>query len=260
MASKASSKPQRPSGERLPLLVDTNAVIDVTKGRRNVADIAGGFISSVVLHELFGVYAPGGWDYQYYPRPLPTPYLELKRLKRRAGDGIGFAGAGPFPPHPMRTHGTTTRLVNFWGPGALAHQASIVVPERRVSFRDAADTLTQARITALPLTQNIVESAGDIVEQFGLGYEGKQDRRNSFNDLLILSHARWAGLRVVSSDKILSAVASEMLGWNCVKDNSEEWYSITSPVAVEMDVAAKAQKQTYINVQWRSVRWFDQRR
>lgn len=125
----------------------------------------------------------------------------LQHLKRRGGDGFGFTGAGPFPAHSMRAHQSAADL--FKGsPGELARQASLVIPEREASFVEAAGTLLEANIKALPLTQNVFESATDIIELFCTRYEGKQDKRNSLNDLLILSHARWAGLRVASSDKV----------------------------------------------------------
>lgn len=205
-------------------LVDTNVIINAAKSG-DYSGLCGGFVSSVTLHELFGVYSGGNWKYRYYPRSLSASYrpatpsamnvgFDRRHLEHRGGtDSVVFSGGGGFSARQLFAHASTTHLVENFGAEALAQQASRVSSRRRSSFHHAARVIDESGLQPIPLTQAAVDDATDIFETFNARYAGKKDHRNTMNDLLILAHARHRGLVPWTNDALMLALAVDVLDW-----------------------------------------------
>lgn len=260
----------RPRSDRRALLIDTNAIIDVSRGARNPEDIAGAFVSSIVLHELFGICDTDSWKNAFYPRPRPhrAPLvvstslrfhaLDKKHLEHRNGDRLQFHGDSIFPSHSMFSHAWTTKLTNTWGYEALAAQATIVMPDRKRSFQHVAKTLTESQLSSLPLTQEIVDASMEIVQKSGSRHQVKHRKRNSLNDLLLIGQARWTDMRIRTSDTLMREIANGQEGWRCVSDHEQRpWFEISPPTVGSDRTTTKDRVERYLNAAWRSTRNFD---
>ncbi|MEJ1088203.1 PIN domain-containing protein [Microbacterium sp. Mu-80] len=205
-------------------LVDTNVIINAARNG-DYRDLYGGFVSSVTLHELFGVYAGGNWKYRYYPKSLSASYraatprtmnigFDRRHLEHRGGtDSLVFSGGGGFAARQLFAHASTAHLVENFGAEALAQQASQVSSRRKSSFQRAARAIDECGLQPLPLTQSAVDDAVDIFETFNARYAGKKDHRNTMNDLLILAHARHRGLVPMTNDDLMTVLAVDVLDW-----------------------------------------------
>lgn len=241
--------------------LDTNTVIDAVRSGTGI-DAGPWAISSIVLQELFGVFRPGTWTYDFTFRVVRSEHihaLSLRKRKRVVGDKILFSRHGSFPGHALVGHRETAQLANHEGYMALAKQASVHKPAFKRGFAETAAVLTDAQPLALPLHSKMVDDSTDLLERFQREYSLKADLRNSLNDLLLLGQARWLGMAVRTSDSLLCRLGEELLDWPALnvagpeaKTSEAEW---TLGPPEEKTASVKERRERYVNVIWRERRW-----
>jgi predicted nucleic acid-binding protein len=214
------------------VLVDTNCVIDIVRGK----DIAqrpvarGALVTSVSLHELFGMLGDG-WTYKFFPtRYAPDPSLgsarrakeiRIRGLKRSDLDKrkpwvrhLTFPGMGPFESHYELGHSDIVALYNNLGAKHL--EAAFRLSAGRSVARDIGPTvrvLKSLQIRAVALTQESIDLSLGILPHYLSFTNIKQRPRNSLNDVYILAMAKLLDASLVTRDALLSRFAVEAFGW-----------------------------------------------
>ncbi|MEV0104456.1 hypothetical protein, partial [Nocardia sp. NPDC050789] len=237
--------------------------------------------STTTLQELYSMQSLQGWGYRYLLPTLARQHLgglsdaehlvEVHRahvLEGRAGRTrtdkllINFPArlaSHGFAAYVEKSHQALANAQNARAFGLIEAVASVAIDRsigRVVGVR--ARFLGDAEVAPLPLTMSEVAIAVDLLQEvLRAGVNLKRNRRNSFNDLLILATAlRW-GLRLRTGDRLLLelAVRAGMIP----TDDADGVVSLMPPDAIA-GAPDSPESKRYINTRWRARRRLGQHR
>ena len=223
----------RPDGlpDRHSALLDTNVFLGALDGTdEERSALVGSCTSSIVVQELLCLHKPQSWNYRFMPvlprmwnlygPPRPDdPQLRkcIKEHARRPGgqsrDRLKDPGNRIFDPHFEIGHEDVSILFNYCMYPSLSEFARANLSHRRARTVDRnIRLLADLSVEVLPVSFDVLELAGDMAEEYAT-LSLKSDKRNSYNDLILVAHARSLARNLVTHDKVMRRFFDRAVGW-----------------------------------------------
>jgi len=199
--------------------IDTQILSYKFKGNKELFDgnIHGRYISSVVALEFLGIMVKNENKASMYPARLrgfhPISVSGIKRRKKgfepgkQMTDKLIIDFNGEFDSIVIFSNEAISNLINAREIDTLLMFASMSLEKEDYrKFRDRIQFLIDNEITVVPITKSVVNRMQRIYALIKEDYNVKDNYRNSFMDLLILSTAfEWGGM-LITKDKELNKV------------------------------------------------------
>lgn len=251
--------------ETAGVLIDTNVFVSSWTDAEPLVSASRRFTSSVVLQELFlAQLGQGGYSYAL---PSLRSHMHMHRqflgmstfLSRHAkarpvsgsADKIILDFAGDLPSRLERGHFTMADAYNSAARPVLQAYSSVLGKEKSRNVLRRYDALKEMGVQAIPLNVVTAQLGLDLFSQFGNTHNAKKDKRNTFNDMLILATAMDENIALATYDQELVSFAREVSGREMASIDNV-YYSL--PVAGRVDSTVGRESKYFVNNPWRAKR------
>lgn len=224
-------------------------------------DINGSYISSIVALEFLGIMVKNENKAKMYPVKLKGFHPGVPIVLEHSKKGFEFGKNntdkliidfnGKYDSIVLYSNEAISYLINEKCLDILLFFAqNSLDKEDYKMFRDRVQFLISNNITVVPITQEIIIRMQCIYEDIEKEYNIKDNYRNSFMDLLILSTAIEKKGRLISKDKELNRVLKKCCNYLDVSKYAEEISSIDYHDNYE-EKDEKNGNKGYVNNSWR---------
>lgn len=238
--------------------LDTQVISYAMKGKWE-RSIQGAMISSIVANEFLLVQseelAQANWYIPLLSRchSNDLPPIELRQrdhpFRKESSDSIIMDFGNEFPTVVEYNSLSIANAINEGHVdlfvGATNHLDKPLRKRLVSRFRFIVDN----EIGCTPLQQRDVQHAFSLLGQFRREHNLKQNFRNSWNDLLILSSARNAEVDLITEDNELSRFASNVDGGT--SSRVDDFIRIQFPRSDQQPRRPSRESKGYTNVGWR---------
>jgi hypothetical protein len=241
------------------MFLDTNIISKVKKGALAISTHHGN-ISSVAASELFLVYNGGRTTANYYVPAISPIHLtraigSVKRdhpFPKHRTDRIIFSFGNDFAPIVEFGSNAVAKMVNEQNTELLRQSIAFLRKKDQRFIRESFEFLIDNEITCVPLTPRAVRNAYHLLGAYrASGANLKNDFRNSWNDILILSTAQDSGSSLLTEDAPLSRFAGSVLGRFSEKGSGVLEVDL-DPAPVASRKNSNRESKGYINTGWRA--------
>ncbi len=238
--------------------LDTQVVSYAIKGKWSES-VEGCAISSIVANELFLVQGGDPANANLYIPLLSSRHtmgpmaLELRRrdhpFNKRLSDSIIMDFGNEFPAIIEYNNLSISILINDGLADLFAGAINHLDKDTKKTLKRRFQFLLENGIQCIPLRKSDVEMAFELLSRFREKYNIKENFRNTWNDLLVMSCAMGVNEPLITEDGLLAKFASENLGVTPKKKQD----FVELPFASDKTPNQKQFRESkgYINTGWR---------
>jgi predicted nucleic acid-binding protein len=170
-------------------------------------------------------------------------------LNKRLSDYIIFDFSKDFESYALYNNESISQVINNKYSELFFLSISFLEKSEIKDIRNKFNFLLDLKLNCESITENDIELAYDLLDRFIQIHSLKDDFRNCWNDILILSKSINEGGKLITSDKLLNRFASEI--YNGKINESKEVLEIEFPNENnETKRLEKPESKGYINRGW----------
>jgi hypothetical protein len=170
-------------------------------------------------------------------------------INKRLSDYVIFDFAQDFDSYALYNNESIAQIINNKYRELFYLTISFLSKSEYKEIRGKFDFLVDNELQCDSINSNDIELGYELLDIFTQKHSLKDDFRNCWNDILILSKSINEGARLITSDKLLNRFASELYEGKIVK--SAEILEIQFPCESEKnDKYVKQESKGYINRGW----------
>jgi predicted nucleic acid-binding protein len=228
----------------MPIL-DTNIISNVSKGHQKYL-VEGEAISSIAAIEFLEIRRAN-----YY-----VPILSAKHMlsmtdhpySKSTTDSVVFSFGADYPSFIEYSNLAISLAINNQNSQLFYSSIRTLSKERRKVIKDRFDFLLRHHISCIPLNQDIISNAHELLSKFKQSHNLKDDFRNSWNDLMILSTAMVSSTALVTGDTELNRFAASEYPCECKTDG--DTVILDFSIGEKREAVSKQDSKGYINRGW----------
>lgn len=241
------------------MIIDTNILHYAFKDKNSIEiDLKFKSITSInALEFLRNIEKKHNNKAKYY---LPTPTIQaviqlelLKKLNhpwsKHVSDVIFFDFKNDFDSYALYNNESISQVINSKATDIYNSAIYFFDKPEYKKLKEKFKFILKNDINCISLNENDIELGYDLLRKFLSKYSLKDDFRNCWNDILILSKAINLGEVIYTSDNLLQQFASEIYNGELKKQNGH--VTITFPSFNFDEIKVKRiESKNYINKSW----------
>jgi hypothetical protein len=173
-----------------------------------------------------------------------------KPFNRRSSDSIQFDFKSEYESYVLYNNLSISDAINNGKQPLFNSSIDFLTKETYKDIRNKFQFILEHGLNCLPISTQDIDFGYILLDIFTKSHPLKDDFRNSWNDILILSKALNCGARLITEDKLLNKFASEIFS---VKMNSLGGGAIEidfSKKQEDIDDFMKLESKGYVNRGW----------
>ncbi len=202
-------------------IIDTNILYYKHKDADYKIEIEDNFITSVnALEFLRNIEKEHSSKAKYYiPLLKKAVHLEMTAIakfhknrpfNKRMSDAISFSFKGDFDDYMFYNNLSVADVINNRKQQLFNSSIEFFPKEDYKEIKDKFNFLVGNNLTCLQIENKDIELAYALLDLFLKNHSIKEDFRNSWNDLLILSKSVNSNAKLITKDKLLNKFATEL--------------------------------------------------
>lgn len=223
--------------------------------------VTGGYIPSIVANEFLLVYKKGEASSANYYLPnmlnkhnkigvIPLSNLNMKKLayRKKNTDRIVLDFGNDFDKYIEFGSYSMTKVINEKNNEVFNQAIKHLPKDRQKLLKGKFKFLIDNNIKCIALNTSILDIAFEFIYEFTKKHNFKKDKRNSINDLLILSSAIENKAKLVSDDNELNRFACDMANGTVTKNGDFVNYDFSCVKKVKK--INSRESKGYVNRGW----------
>lgn len=236
----------------MPIL-DTNIIISyVSKGDQKYL-VEGEAISSITAIEFLKIRRAN-----YYVPILSAKHMLSRRdhpypYSKSTTDSVLFNFGADYPSLIEYSNLAISLAINnrdsqLFYSSIRTRSKQQITKEDRKEIKGRFDFILRHDISCIPLNQDIISNAHELLSKFKQSHNLKDNFRNSWNDLMILSTAMVSSTTLVTGDTELNRFAASAYPCECKTDG--DTVILDFSIGEKMETVSKQDNKGYINRGW----------
>lgn len=235
-------------------LLDTQIISYKYNGTKDV-DVSGKIIPSVVAIEFLQMQSDKPHSANYYiPRVnnFQTGLIDYLRIdhafRKSAADYLIFDFDQLSKPFMMFSNYNISDLINTKNVVLFDKVVNHLQKDTQKDLKKKIRFILDSEISCIPINELDIEIGYNLLDQFLRKYNNKNDFRNTWNDILILSKSINHKIPLLTEDKLLNRFASEL--FNGRISAHEGLLDIDFSIGQQSDTPKNLESKGYINRGW----------
>ncbi len=243
--------------------LDTNILYYAHSGKKIDVDIEGQKITSINALEFLKNIEKTHSNKAKYHIPRTSSHLHCREIlgakdyfkkrnhpiSKRLSDYVIFDFAQDFKSYALYNNESISQVINNKYNELFYLTISFLEKSEYKDIRGKFDFILKNQLHCESIAENDIELGYELLTQFIQNHSLKEDFRNCWNDILILSKSINEGGKLITSDKLLNKFASEVYEGQITKKDG--FLEIQFPNEIEKSKnIEKLESKGYINRGW----------
>ena len=240
-------------------IIDTNILYYKHKDPKYKVSIENDFITSVNALEFLKNIEKVHTNKAKYYIPLLNPVhfgvlmdkdLKNRSYNKRLSDSITFDFKGDFESYVFYNNYSVSLSINENAQELFNSSIQFLPKENYKDIKEKFSFITENKLTCLQIDNRDIELSYYLLDKFLKNHSIKEDFRNSWNDLLILSKSINTKSTLVSNDKLLNKFAAEMFEAKIIAISHDEIEIDFTKLDNDENKYRKFESKGYLNRGW----------
>lgn len=235
-------------------LIDTQ-ILSYEYKKKHEFDIRGKVLPSIVAHEFLLFQSPKFTEAAFY-LPVLVPIEDqqdfLKRdhpYPKRLTDSLLFDFGQTHPPFQVFSNLAISEAINLQREDLFNSAVQFQEKQRQKELRKRFRFILDNKLTCEPVVADEIQNGYILLSQFISKYKIKNNFRNSWNDILILSKAISSGMTLHTKDSLLNTFAAEVN--HAQLEKKANMLILKFSDSAQPKVKNSKESKGYINNSWR---------
>jgi|SanBayMetagenome_1026888.scaffolds.fasta_scaffold00786_2 predicted nucleic acid-binding protein len=239
-------------------ILDTNIISYASKGDQKYL-VEGEAISSITASEFLEIQSSNPRRANYYVPILSAnhrsclPFSSMLSRRDRpysksTTDSVVFSFSADYPSLIEYSNLAISLAINNQDSQLFYSSIRTLSKEKHKVIKGRFDFILRHHISCIPLNQDIISNAHELLSKFKQSHNLKDNFRNSWNDVMILSTAMVSSTTLVTKDTELNRFAASAYPCKCKTDG--DTVILDFSIGEKREAVSKQDSKGYINRGW----------
>lgn len=240
-------------------IIDTNILYYKHQNPKYIISLSNGFITSINALEFLKNIEKKHTNRAKYYIPLisqihlgtlANKFHKNRPFNKRLSDNIAFDFKRDFESYVLYNNHSICKCINENSKELFYPSIEFLAKENFKEIKDKFNFLLESKLTCLQIDNRDIDLSYSLLDLFLKNHSIKEDFRNSWNDLLILSKSINTKSILVTKDKLLNKFAAEIYDAKVVSSTENEIEIDFRELDFEDNKYRKFESKGYINRGW----------